>query len=74
MYICLLHRENASPTCPECSGHIPPLRAPRRPNAEAFAQFRKSVGFQLNFVLYSGLDVEKAIDNICRAAETLISD
>lgn len=34
--------------------------------------FRNSVAFQINFILYSGLEVEKAIDHICDRAEKLI--
>lgn len=34
-------------------------------------EFRNSVAFQFNFVLYSGLSIEKAIDHICIAAERL---
>jgi hypothetical protein len=37
-------------------------------------KFRKSVGFQINFILYSGLDASTAIEHICSAAETLINN
>jgi hypothetical protein len=34
-------------------------------------KFRNSVGFQFMFVIYSGLEIDKAIDHICSAAEKL---
>lgn len=41
-------------------------------NDEAWAKFRNSVGFQIQFVRYSGLDIKTAIDHVCSAAQTLI--
>ncbi len=35
----------------------------------AMDRFRRSVGFQFGFVLYSGLDVKTAIEHICSSAE-----
>lgn len=40
------------------------------PNIE---QFRVSVGFQIQFILHSGLDFKTAIDNVCSAAERLFA-
>lgn len=31
--------------------------------------FRRSVRFQFGFVLYSGLEIERAVDNICESAQ-----
>lgn len=39
----------------------------------AFEKFRNSVGFQIMFVLHSGLEVPRAVDHICSAAERLIT-
>jgi hypothetical protein len=36
-------------------------------------RFRNSVGFQIMFVLYSGLEIGKAIDHICNAGERLLA-
>jgi hypothetical protein len=33
--------------------------------------FRRSAGFQIMFVLYSGLEVGRAIDHLCSAADTM---
>jgi len=41
--------------------------------ADAMDKFRNSVGFQFNFVLYSGLDVKTAIDHVCAAAKILLA-
>lgn len=35
-------------------------------------KFRNSVGFQFNFVQFSGLDIESAINNICNGADQLV--
>lgn len=32
-------------------------------------RFRRSAGFQFGFVMYSGLEVAKAIDHLCASAE-----
>lgn len=40
---------------------------------KALAEFRNSVAFQFNFVQYSGLSIDKAIDHICARAEKLIA-
>jgi hypothetical protein len=39
----------------------------------AMEKFRRSVGFQFGFVMYSGLDVPTAIDHICASAEVLLA-
>lgn len=39
----------------------------------ARAAFRKSAGFQVNFVLYSGLDAETATDHLRQAADRLVA-
>lgn len=36
-------------------------------------KFRRSVGMQFGFVMYSGLEEAKAIDHICTSAERLIA-
>lgn len=38
----------------------------------AYDKFRRSVGFQFGFVMYSGLSTAKAIDHIVASAEKLI--
>lgn len=42
------------------------------PERTAMDKFRNSVGFQFMFVLHSGLEVERAVDHVCAAAERLI--
>lgn len=39
----------------------------------ALTTFRNGIGFQINFVLYSGLDGRTAIEHICSAADKLVT-
>lgn len=47
---------------------------PREVPETSLAMFRNSVGFQINFVPYSGLDAASAIDNICKKAAEMFNE
>jgi hypothetical protein len=42
-----------------------------KPREEAFKRFRRSAEFQFGFVIFSGREMNEAIDRLCASAEAL---
>lgn len=56
------------------NNHIPSSEPVKTEELNAARKaFRTSVRFQINFVLHSGLEIEKAIDHVCAAVDRLVA-